>query len=164
MRIRNLNDLFIEQLKDLYSASQQSQDAYERWTEQTESDELRRMFSDGANRARNNRERIEKIARRLDIQPTGHKCEGMAGLVREGNEFLDEVEGGPVKDAGLIAMAQRILHYGIAGFGCSRTYALQLDHDDAAEMLQQSLDEEAEADERMTELAERTLNTEAIES
>jgi ferritin-like metal-binding protein YciE len=164
MRIRNLNDLFIEQLKDMHSSGSQAEQAYTRWKEKAETDDLRQMLDEGVRRARTHMERIEKISKQLDMKPTGHKCEGTAGLIREGNEFLDEVEGGAVKDAGIIAMAQRIMHYGIAGFGCTRTYALHLEHVDAAEMLQRSLDEEAEADERMTELAERTLNTEAMES
>ena len=86
----------------------------------------------------------------------------MFALIREGKDFLNEVSDDQARDAGLVAMAQRMEHYGMAGYGSARTYALHLDYDNAAQQLQQTLDEEAQVDERMTELAESTLNLEAV--
>lgn len=88
----------------------------------------------------------------------------MQGLITEGDDYLDDSESGPVQDAGLIANAQRIEHYGIAGYGCARSYAERLGHDEAAEVLQKNADESAAMDERMTDLAESLLNPEAQET
>lgn len=161
MAISNLKDLFIEQLKDLYNSEDQIQQAYGQWKEAAQSDDLKQMFERHIQQSRNRRSDIEKICDGLDVEPTGEKCKGTEGLVREGHDFLEEAEEGAIRDAGLIANAQRVEHYGIAGYGCARTYARQLGHDDAAQMLQRALDNAAELDERMTGLAERVLNPEA---
>ncbi len=161
MAISNLNDLFVEQLKDMYNSEDQIQQAYGQWKDAAQSGDLKEMFDRHIEQSRNRRSDIEKICEELGVEPTGEKCKGTEGLVREGHDFLDEAEEGPIRDAGLIANAQRIEHYGIAGYGCARTYALQLDHDDAAQMLQNALDNASELDERMTGLAERVLNERA---
>jgi ferritin-like metal-binding protein YciE len=98
----------------------------------------------------------------MQVNPAGEKCHGMEGLIEEGAEYIDDSTESPVRDAGLIANAQRVEHYGIAGYGCARTYARQLGYDEAAAALQKNVDESAEMDERMTKLAEQLLNPEAM--
>lgn len=162
MRIKNLKDLFVEQLKDLYSAESQVQQAYGTWKEHVSNDDLRRLFDNHIENAKEHQQRIRQICGGLGVSPEGHKCKGMEGLVREGNDFLNEVSDDQARDAGLVAMAQRMEHYGMAGYGSARTFALHLDYGNAAQQLQQTLEEEARVDERMTELAESTLNLEAV--
>lgn len=161
MQISNLKDLFVEHLKDLYSSEQQVQDAYSRWKDAATSDDLKQMFDRHLEQSDSRRSNIERICDDIGVEPTGEKCEGTEGMIREGDKVLEESTEGPIRDATLIAAAQRIEHYSIAGYGCARTYALQLDFDDTAETLQESLDSAADLDERMTDLAERVLNPEA---
>lgn len=162
MAISNLNELYIEQLRDLYNAEGQARGAYERWKTQASSDDLKQMFDRRMKRCETRRGRIEQICDDMGVDPSGEKCHGMEGLVREGNSFIDDTDEGPARDAGLVANAQRIEHYGIAGYGCARTYALHLDRDDAAQTIQQILDDDARIDEQLTELAESVLNREAV--
>jgi ferritin-like metal-binding protein YciE len=162
MTITSLKDLMGEQLKDLYSAESQLRNAYEQWSDAVTSDDLKDILQEHISRSEKHSEVITQICDDLGLEPTGEKCHGMEGLIQEGHEFLEDAEGDAVRDAGLIAMSQRIEHYGVAGYGCARTYALQLDQDDAAEKLQQIIEEEARVDERMSDLAERVLNPEAV--
>lgn len=164
MRVASLNDLFVEQLKDLYSAESQAEQAYRRWAEAADSQLLKDVIEGQLDGVRRHRDVLMRICKDLGVEPTGHKCRGMEGLVREGDEFLNDVVGDAVRDAGIVASLNRIEHYGIAGYGCARSYALHLDLNDAAEMLQQILDEDADIDERLTELAEGVLNEQAMSS
>lgn len=162
MRINNLHDLFELQIKDLYSAQRQSEKAFARWASDLQSEEMRTLMREQADTASAMRARIEQIARALEINPTGEHCHGMEGLISEGDEFQHDAGRGPIRDAGMIAMAQRVQHYNIAGFGCTRTYASTLGHADEAAVLQQMLDEASGFDKRMTELAEASLNEDAM--
>ena len=162
MAISSLDDLFAEQLKDLYNSEEQIQNAYERWSDSADSSDLRDMFEKHIRQSRERRSDIEQICDDLGISPTGEKCKGTEGLVEEGDEFLDESSDRSARDAGLIANAQRIEHYGIAGYGCAATYARQLGHDQAARTLEGALVDAEELDERMSGLAERVLNPEAV--
>ena len=164
MSISNLEELFIEQLKDLYNSEEQIQEAYTRWRERAETTELRDMFNEHINHSNTRKKNIDAICGKLDVSPTGEKCEGTEGLIKEGDDLLGELEGGAIQDAGLIAMSQRIEHYGIAGYGCARTYAQQLGHSEAADQLQQSLDQAVELDQKMSKLAEKVLNPEAAKA
>lgn len=161
MVVSKLEDLFVEQIRDLYNAESQVQLALERWAEAADSEELKQVFTDRIGQASRHINRVQKICNALGVNPAGEKCYGMQGLVQEGEAYIDESDAGPVRDAGLIANAQRIEHYGIAGYGCARTYAGRLGHDEAAEALQKNVDESAEMDERMSDLAESLLNPEA---
>lgn len=162
MRIGSLHDLFVEQLKDLYSAEHQVQQAYRRWKSEATSDDLQQLFDDHLKTSAVHQRRIHKIAETLNVSPTGEKCRAMEGLIQEGDDFLGQVTDDDVCDAGLVAMAQRVEHYGITGYGSARTYARRLGYDDAADRLQKTLEEEAQMDERMTQLAEGALNPEAV--
>ena len=161
MTISSLEDLFAEHLKDLYNSEEQIQQAYQRWGDNARSGDLKDMFEKHIRQSKERRNDIEALCDDLGISPTGEKCEGTEGLVKEGDEFLKESTEGPVRDAGLIANAQRVEHYGIAGYGCAATYARQLGHDHAAQTLENALQDAEDLDERMTGLAERVLNPEA---
>lgn len=162
MRIQNLNDLFVEQIRDLFSAQNQAEKAFIRWARDVQTDEMQRLLREQADTASAMRARIEQFAGEFEISPTGVHCHGMEGLIREGDEFQHSAGRGHIRDAGMVAMSQRMQHYNIAGFGCARTYARTLGHDHAADVLQQMLDEASSFDQRMTDLAERTLNEEAL--
>jgi ferritin-like metal-binding protein YciE len=164
MTISSLDDLLAEQLKDLYNSEDQIQSAYERWSDDAQSGDLKEMFDKHVRQSQGRRSDIENICDALGISPTGEKCAGTEGLVKEGDEFLEDSTDGAVRDAGLIANAQRVEHYGIAGYGCAATYARRLGHDDAARTLTDALTDAEELDERMTGLAERVLNPEAAEA
>ncbi|PSQ92977.1 MAG: hypothetical protein BRD52_03175 [Bacteroidetes bacterium SW_4_67_19] len=121
MTLSSLDDLFAEQLKDLHNSEDQIQNAYERWAGQAQSGDLKGMFEKHRRQSQGRKSDIEDICEDLGISPAGHKCQGTEGLIAEGNEFLEESADGAVRDAGLIANAQRIEHYGIAGYGCAAT-------------------------------------------
>jgi ferritin-like metal-binding protein YciE len=163
MTITSLHDLYVEQLRDMYNAETQVQRAYERWAGAAQSDDLRQLFADRIEQANRHISRVQTICGALGISPEGEKCNGMEGLIEEGDEFIEDAEATPVRDAGLIADAQRVEHYGVAGYGCARTYAERLGYDEAASALQSNVDESAAMDERMTELAEQFVNAEAME-
>lgn len=159
-KISSLKELYIEQLKDLYNAENQLIKALPKMAKAAHDPKLKQGFEDHLDETKVHAERIEKILQELDEKPTGKKCHAMEGLIEEGKEAIAEDAPEAVKDAGLIAAAQRVEHYEIAGYGCVRTYAELLGFDDAAEMLQETLDEEAATDEKLTE-ASKKLNVEA---
>jgi ferritin-like metal-binding protein YciE len=162
MKVETLEDLYVEQLRDLYNAETQVQNALQTWLDAARSDMLRELFADRLKQANRHISRVQQICSAMQVNPAGEKCHGMEGLIEEGAEYIDDSTESPVRDAGLIANAQRVEHYGIAGYGCARTYARQLGYDEAAAALQKNVDESAEMDERMTKLAEQLLNPEAM--
>lgn len=161
MQIKNLGDLLVEQVKDLYSSEKQIETAYSKWLGALESSELTELFRGRIETARQRQATLKEIASRLGSDASGHKCEGTEGLLKEGDGFLDDAETGAVKDAGIIANAQRVEHYGIAGYGCAQTYAKTLGHEEIHDTLETLADDAGTLDQRMTELAERRLNQEA---
>lgn len=163
MTVEKLEDLYIEQLRDLYNAETQVQNALQDWLAAAQSDALRELLTDRLKQANRHISRIQQVCSAMGVNPVGEKCHGMEGLIEEGNAYIDQSTESPVRDAGLIADAQRIEHYGIAGYGCARTYARQLGYEEAASALQNNVDESKEMDERMTTLAEQLINREAME-
>jgi ferritin-like metal-binding protein YciE len=161
MTVSKLKDLFVEQLRDLYTAETQVRKAYDRWADAADSDALQSVFTDCIEQASRHINRVQEICNAINVDPAGEKCHGMEGLIAEGDEYIDRSESNPVRDAGLIANAQRVEHYGTAGYGCARTYAKRLGFDEAALALQKNGDESAAMDQRMTELAEHLLNPQA---
>jgi ferritin-like metal-binding protein YciE len=159
-----MKDLLVTQLKDLYNAETQVKGALERWSKAATEDELQTVLNDRIEQADEHMRRIDVVCNALDVEPTGEKCHGMEGLIEEGDAFIEDHAPGPVRDAGLIADAQRIEHYGIAGYGCARTYAHHLGCEDEAALLQKNLMESQQMDQRMTDLAERLLNVEVREA
>ncbi|PEN14217.1 hypothetical protein CRI94_04035 [Longibacter salinarum] len=161
MTVANLEDLFIEQVRDLYNAETQVQKTYERWSNAAQSQQLKTLLSDRIEQASRRMNRLQQICNAMNVEPTGEKCHGMEGLLKEGTEYIQESEPTAVRDAGLIADAQRVEHYGIAGYGCAHTYAERLGMDEAAQALENNLDESSEIDQRMTNLAKGLLNPKA---
>lgn len=162
MALNNLQDLYVEQLKDLYSAETQILKALPQMAEKASHPELKSGFQQHEQQTRQQVERLERIFQDLDEKPQGHHCKGMEGLLKEGQEMMSEKAGPDVMDAGLIAAAQRVEHYEIAGYGTVRTYADMLGREEDARMLQQTLDEEGQTDHKLTALADQVINMDAM--
>lgn len=160
MKLDSLGDLFVEELKDLYDAERQLTKALPKMAKAAASQELVRAFEEHLGVTEGHLQRLEKIFESLGESPGKKKCEGMKGLVAEGKDMIQSDAKDPVKDAALIAAAQKVEHYEIAGYGCVHRWAQLLGNDEAASLLQQTLDEEGEADKKLTEIAE-SLNVEA---
>ena len=163
-KITSLKELLLEELGDLYNAENQLVKALPKMASACSSDELKSAFEEHLEQTRNQVNRLEEIFEDLGEKPTEIKCKGMKGIISEGDEAIKSASRSPVRDAALIGAAQRVEHYEIAGYGCARTYAEQLGYEDAADLLQETLEEEEETDERLTELAESTINPEAEEA
>ena len=161
MALATMQDLFIEQLKDLYSAEKQILKGLAKMTKAANHPELKDAFSRHAQITEKHVERLERICADLDVSPRGKKCVGMEGLIEEASELIKEKPEPDVLDAGLIAAAQHVEHYEMAGYGCVRTYARQLGYDDQAELLQTTLDEEGSTDKLLTQIAETSINIDA---
>lgn len=161
MKNNPLHAVYVEQLRDLYSAENQLVKALPKLAEASSSDELRDAFEQHLEQTKGHVERLETIFEQLGEKPTGEVCHGMEGLVKEGKEIISnrEFEGGQ-KDAALIAAAQRVEHYEIAGYGTVHNFARLLDHEQALELLEQTLGEEKEADQTLSGIAE-TVNLQA---
>ena len=163
MKLKTLRDLYVDELKDLYSAEQQILKALPKMIKKATAPELADAFEDHRKVTEGQVERLEKVFEMLEVSPRGKKCKAMEGLLEEGKELMSEEAEPAVMDAGLIAAAQRVEHYEMAGYGCVRTFARLLGFEEAAELLQETLDEEADADKKLTELAESVINIEAME-
>jgi ferritin-like metal-binding protein YciE len=159
-KINNLRDVFVEQLRDLYSAEQQLIKALPKMAKAATSAELAQGFEEHLEQTKGHANRLEKIFKKLDEKPTGKKCKAMEGLVKEGSETISEDASDAARDALLIAAAQRVEHYEIAGYGSVKTYAGLLGEDEAVELLGETLQEEKDTDEKLTEAAE-AINAEA---
>ena len=162
MKLDNLRKLYIEELRDLYSAENQLLKALPKMAKGASSDELRQAFENHLQETEGHVERLETIFEDLDESPKGKTCHAMKGLVEEGSEILEEEGEESVLDAGIIAAAQKVEHYEIASYGTVRTFAELLGEKNAAKLLQQTLDEEGAADEKLNELAEGIVNPEAL--
>jgi ferritin-like metal-binding protein YciE len=158
MSLDSLEKLFIEELKDVYSAEKQILRALPRMAKAADSAGLQQAFTKHLKETEGQVQRLERIFKELGHAARGKKCKGMEGLLEEGKEVLEE-EGEPaVIDAALIASAQRVEHYEIAAYGCLRTYAQLLGYSQAEQLLQQTLEEEEAADKKLTELGESGIN------
>jgi ferritin-like metal-binding protein YciE len=155
-----LKELYIDELKDLYSAETQLVKALPKMAKAASSDELRRGFEEHLEQTRGHVERLEKVFKTLGESPKGKTCKGMQGLIEEGAEVMAEDFEGSLMDAALIGAAQRVEHYEIAAYGTVCAFAKELGESDQATLLNETLDEEKETDEKLTELAEQ-INTEA---
>ena len=163
MALASLHDLYVDELKDLYNAENQLVKALPRMAKAANTPELKAGFEEHLEVTRGQVERLERIFKKLGVSPKGKKCKAMEGLVEEGKEVIEETGAEAVIDAALIGAAQRVEHYEMAGYGCARTFARLLGYDEAARLLQETLDEEGEADKKLTELAETSINIEAEE-
>ena len=163
MKLDTLQDLYIKELQDLYDAEKQIVKALPKMAKAASSSELQDAFEEHLDQTKGHVERLERIFDMLDISSKGKECKGLMGIIEEGEELISNKKdiNPDVLDAGLIAAAQRVEHYEMAGYGTVRTYADILGYDDAAELLQQTLDEEKETDQKLTQLAEGMINIEA---
>ncbi len=159
-KITTLQQLFVEQLKDLYSAENQLIDALPLMADAAFAAPLKKGFQVHLKETKEHARRLERILKSLGQEPGGKTCRAMQGLVKEGNEAISEDASPDVKDAALIAAAQRVEHYEIAGYGCVRTYAELMGLKDEARVLQTTLDEEAATDRKLTE-ASKKINVKA---
>jgi ferritin-like metal-binding protein YciE len=160
MKMESLRDLYIDELKDLYSAENQLVKALPKMAKAASCEDLKAGFLEHLGQTKVHVERLENIFKKLDVSPRGKKCKAMEGLVEEGKEVMQEDAEPEVMDAALIAAAQRVEHYEMAGYGCVRTYADLLGEKAAAKLLQQTLDEEGATDKKLTKLAKK-INVEA---
>ena len=161
MALDSLHDLYVEELKDLYNAENQLLKALPKMVKAATHLDLKNAFKEHLEVTRNQVTRLEAIFEKLEESPKGKKCKAMEGLVAEAADTIAEDGIAAVKDAALIVSAQRVEHYEMAGYGCVRTFAKLLGYEEAAELLQATLDEEGDADKVLTELAERIINIEA---
>jgi ferritin-like metal-binding protein YciE len=163
MSEQGLKALYIDELKDLYSAENQLVKALPKMAKAASSDELREGFEKHLEQTRGHVQRLEKIFQALGESPKGKTCKGMQGLIEEGSEATEEDYNGSVMDAALIGAAQRVEHYEIAGYGTVRSMAETLGESNHVSLLEKTLEEEKETDEKLTDLAER-INTQANKS
>lgn len=161
MKLASLHDLFISELKDIYSAEKQIRQALPKMAKAASSEKLRAAFKSHLEETHEHIKRLEKIFEQLSASPGGKKCVAMEGLIKEGAEVMNEDAEPAVRDVALVAAAQRVEHYEMAAYGCVRTFANELDYKDAAKVLQKTLDEEGAADKKLTALAEGGINAEA---
>ncbi len=160
MKFSTLNDLYIEQLKDLHSAETQLTKALPKMAKAANSPELKAAFTKHLEETKEQLARLNEIGEKSNKSLTGHTCAAMKGLIEEGSEWMEEDAEPEVMDAGLIAAAQRVEHYEMAGYGTVHTFAELLEEDDAAELLAETLKEEESADKKLTTLA-KSINVEA---
>lgn len=154
MNLNTLHDVYVHQLKDLYSAEKQIVEALPKMAKAASADELRKAFQEHLRQSETHLERVRQILDDLDENPGSTKCDGMEGLIMEGEETIKTAGKPAAKDAMLISAAQRVEHYEMAAYGSVRTYANLLGYSDAADVLQLTLNEEGETDEKLTMLAQ----------
>jgi ferritin-like metal-binding protein YciE len=156
-----LHDAFIDELRDTYDAERQIVKALPKMIKATSSDELRTAFESHLEETRAQVERLEQVFELLDEKARGKHCEGMAGIIEEGKTMMGEEFDDTTMDAVLIASAQRVEHYEMAAYGTLVAWARDMGHNDAAELLEQTLEEEKATDEKLTTIAEGGINQEA---
>ena len=162
MKMNGLTDLYVDQLKDLYSAEKQLVQALPKMAKAANTPELKQGFEQHLEQTRTHVNRLEQIFSRMGTSPGRKKCEAMEGLIKEGEDAIELKGDSAVRDAALIAAAQRVEHYEIAGYGTVRTFANQLNFQMDANLLQQTLDEEGMTDKKLTTLAEGGILHEGI--
>jgi ferritin-like metal-binding protein YciE len=162
MKLRTLHDLYVEELKDLYSAEHQLLKALPKMAKAATAPQLSKAFTGHLTQTKSHIERLERIFKKLEVSPKGKTCKAMQGLLEEGAAVIAEDADPTVMDAALIAAAQRVEHYEMAGYGCVRTFARLLGYQQAAGLLQRTLNEEGAVDKKLTKLAESVINRDAV--
>jgi ferritin-like metal-binding protein YciE len=162
MKIESMEDLFLEQVEDLYDAEKRLVKALPKMAEASTSQSLRQAFQSHLMETEGHVSRLENVFRILRKDPKAKTCDAMKGLVSEGEDVISDIDESPLRDAGLIAAANRVEHYEIAAYGSARTFAETLGLREAATLLEQTLQEEKKADQKLTQLAESMVNEEAF--
>lgn len=161
MSVSSVEELFLDELKDLYSAEQQITKSLPKMAKASTSEELKAAFEEHLNEAKGQIERLDRVFEILGKGPRGKTCVGMKGVLEEGAEVLEEAEEGPVRDAALISAAQRVEHYEMAGYGSVRDYAKLLGQNEIATLLEETLGEEKAADKKLNSIA-KSVNSSAM--
>ncbi|GAB4527543.1 MAG: ferritin-like domain-containing protein [Anaerolineae bacterium] len=159
--MQNLQELFVEQLRDIYDAENQLMKALPKMADAASSNDLKQAFQMHLDQTKQHVQRLEQVFDQMGMKAQGKTCEAMKGLVKEGEEVIDKRGDSDVKDAALIAAAQRVEHYEIAAYGTVSTYAQQLGENDVQRLLEQTLSEEKQTDTKLTELAVSSINRKA---
>jgi len=157
-----MDELLLDELRDLYDAEKQLTKALPKMAKASNSEQLRTAFQEHLRQTEGHVERLEQIFEQLGEKAGGKKCAAMSGLIKEGEEMASDTDDSSVRDAGLIAAAQKVEHYEISGYGSVRTHAQMLGHDQAARLLNETLDEEKQTDHKLNTLAERMINERAM--
>ena len=163
MKLNSLHDLYIHQLKDLYSAESQLIDALPGMAKEANHADLKQAFSEHLQQTKQHKDRLDTIGKNLGMDLDGETCQAMKGLIKEGKEMIKQKAADPVKDAGLITSAQRVEHYEIAGYGTVCTFAEMLGRTDDLRLLQETLSEEKNADEKLNKIAKQTVDPAALQ-
>ncbi|MHB1225261.1 MAG: YciE/YciF ferroxidase family protein [Gemmatimonadaceae bacterium] len=163
MKMRSLQDLYSHKLQDLYSAEEQITKALPKMMQSASNEQLKRGFEMHLRQTEQHMQRLDQLFQRLGQKGGEIECEGMRGIIKEGQKAMKEVKDPDTLDAALIAAAQSVEHYEMAGYGTARTWARQLGREQDAQLLQQTLDEEEQTDRRLTEVAEAMVNREAAQ-
>jgi ferritin-like metal-binding protein YciE len=158
---KKLDDLFHDTLKDIYYAEKKILAALPKMAKAAQSEDLSAAFEKHHGETEGQIERLEQVFELIEEKPQGKKCAAIEGILEEGQEIMKEFKGSPALDAGLLAAAQAVEHYEISRYGTLKTWAKELGHDDAAKLLQETLDEEEATDEALSEIAEQVVNQEA---
>jgi ferritin-like metal-binding protein YciE len=158
---KKLDELFHDTLKDIYYAEKKILAALPKMAKAAQSDDLTAAFEKHHGETEGQIERLEQVFELIEEKPQGKKCAAIEGILDEGQEIMKEFKGSPALDAGLLAAAQAVEHYEISRYGTLKTWAKELGHDDAAKLLQETLDEEEATDEALSEIAEQVVNQEA---
>jgi ferritin-like metal-binding protein YciE len=161
MKLENLRDLFFETIMDLYSAETQTMDAFPLLIEKVSDPRLKEALQTHLKKTQAQRDRLEEICEKLDIDPDDKYCKATEGLIKEAKELLAEDALPEVLDAGIIAVAQKIEHYEIAGYGTAKVFARHLGESDVQSLLEITLDEEKDSDALLTQIAENSVNRKA---
>lgn len=155
MKVDSVEKLFVHELQDIYSAEKQITRALPKMAKAATSEELRTAFETHLKETEGQIARLDKVFEKLGKSSTGKACQGMKGLLEEGSESLEEIDKGEVRDAAMIAAAQRVEHYEMAAYGTVRTMAEMMGQKEIAQLLQQTLDEEGNADHKLTQIAQK---------
>jgi ferritin-like metal-binding protein YciE len=161
MSVDTIEKLFVDELKDLYSAENQITKALPKLAKASTSEDLRAAFESHLGETEEQIKRLEEIFTMLDVSPKGKTCVAMKGLLEEGSEVLEDTQEGAVRDAAMISAAQRVEHYEMAGYGSVRTYAELLGQDEIVALLSETLEEEKSADSKLTEIS-KSINSKAL--
>lgn len=162
MKIKNLNDLLVDMIKDMYSAENQLSKALPKMAKKASTEKLKEAFENHLKETEKQKERLEEVCEILGVSAKGKKCEAMEGLIKEAEEMILEIEDPDTLDAGLIAAAQKVEHYEIASYGTLITYAKTLEDPKIAKILGETISEEKNADKKLTEIAEKMVNEKAM--
>lgn len=163
MAIKTAQDLFVNELRDVYHAEKQALKAYPRMIKGVQNPELKQALEEHAEQTRGQVERLEQVFDKLDVAKRAKRCEAMEGLLEEARSQMEEIEDEAVRDVALIVSAQKVEHYEIASYGSLVALARQLGHDEVVPLLQETLEEEKATDEKLTQVAESVANPQAPE-